>query len=102
MWAFFNAQAIKEIDLYMHLKINRTSKLVLDYYRGMGTIIEEFSKGYQALSPILDLPQLERPPRLFWGEQDSSKVAAREARRQTYFGLPFEKLSESMIKLPAV
>ena len=56
MWAFFNAQVIKEIYLYMHLKINRTSRLVSSYYKGMETIIDEFGSGYQKLSPVLDLP----------------------------------------------
>lgn len=100
MWAFFNAQALKEIDLYMHLKINRTSKLVLNYFKGMGKTIENFSAGYQSLSPMLDLPLLERPSRLFWGEEDSGRQAAREARRQTFFGSPFEKTPDGLLNLP--
>lgn len=104
MWAFFNAQAIKEIDLYMNLKINRTSKLVLNYFKDMGKTIEEFSTGYQALSPMLDLPQLEVPSRLYWGEDDDTRQQAREARRQTFFGIgvPYEKLPEGFINLPVM
>ena len=100
MWAFFNAQAIKEIDLYMHLKINRTSHLVQNYFNSMGHVIEDFTKGYQALSPMLDLPQIERPSRLFFSDVDNSKMAAKEARRQTFFGSPFEQLPEGFYNLP--
>ena len=100
MWAFFDAQVIKEIYLYMHLKINRTSRLVSSYYKGMETIIDEFGSGYQKLFPVLDLPHAVKIKNRFAEGEDTEREAAREARRHTFFGDPFETTPIGMLNLP--
>lgn len=86
MWAFSNAQVLKEVDLSMHLKISRTSNLVLNYYRSMGECLQEFTKGYHELSPILDLPPIEAAPKLFRAAEDREQLEARNIRKKTFFG----------------
>lgn len=42
-WAFFNAQVVKEMDLYMLLKISRTTKLVHTYFEQLQASFNKFS-----------------------------------------------------------
>lgn len=86
MWAFSNAQVLKEVDLSMYLKINRTSNLVLNYYRSMGECLDRFTKGYHELSPILDLPPIELPEKLISLSTDFKRQETSRVRKKTFFG----------------
>lgn len=92
MWAFVNAQVIKEIDLSMHLKITRTSHLILKYYKDIGECLVNFTKGYENLSPVLDLPPIQHVPKLFSGVTDEEKDRVSEVRKNTFFGTMMEGL----------
>ena len=53
MWAYINAQVIKETDLFMKLKFNRSSNLIKNYTRTFLYTARNLAQTFEALAPKL-------------------------------------------------
>ncbi len=76
-WAYINAQVIKEMDLFMRLKFNRSSRLIKTYTLDFLEAAKRLKKTFESLAPkLLDNTDISLPTR----------ATVRTTRSGTLFG----------------
>lgn len=77
MWAYMNAQVIKEMDLFMRLKFNRSSRLIKTYTLDFLSAAKRLKQTFESIAPkLLDSADISLPPR----------TTVRATRSGTLFG----------------